>query len=82
MQLTFKQLQTKMNSEMVQEQTLTWNDAVSEPNRHLVSTARTRIDLRIIPWVGLRIAYVSGPQRARIWIGSGSPESGFGSHRI
>ena len=46
---------------------------VSELNRRLVFTARTSTDLRIIPWISLRIAYVSGPQRARIRIGSGSP---------
>ena len=73
MRLTYNQLQTKINSEMVQEKTLTWNDAVSEPNRHLVFTVRTSTDVRIIPWIGLRIACVSGAQRARIWIGSGSP---------
>jgi len=80
MRLTYKQLQTKINSEMVQEQTLTWNDAISEPNRRLVFTARTGTDLQIILWIDLRIACVSGPQRARIRIGSGSSATGFGSH--
>ena len=67
--------------EIRKKQTLTWNDAVSESNRRLVFTARTRTDLRIIPWGGLQIACVSGPQRARTRIGSGSPVAGFRSHR-
>jgi len=48
-------------------------DVVSEPNRCLIFIARTDTDLRIIPWIGLRIVYVSGPQWVRIRIGSGSP---------
>jgi len=35
-----------------------------EPNHRLVFTARTGTNLRIIPLVGIRIASVSGPQRA------------------
>jgi len=58
-----------------QEQTFTWNDAVSEPNRRLVFTARTGTDLRIILWIGLLIAYVSGPQRA--WVQISGNGSGF-----
>ena len=68
--VTCKYMPTTVNT---QEQTLTWNDAVSEPNHYLVFTARIGTDLRIIPWTSLRIAIISGPQRARIRIGSGSP---------
>jgi len=59
---------------MSTQRTLTCNDAVSEPNRHLIFIARTGTDLRIIPWIGPRIPCVSGSQRARIRIGSGSRE--------
>ena len=37
-----------------------------EPNRRLVFTARTGTNLRIIQWIGLRIACASCPQRVRI----------------
>ena len=67
--VTCKCMPTTVNT---QEQTLIWNDVVSEPNLRMVFTEWTGTDLRIIPWFGLRIAYVSGPQRARIRIGSGS----------
>jgi len=67
---------------MTWEQTLTWNDTVLEPDRRLVFTARTGTDLWIIPWGGLQITYISGPQRARIRIGFGSPVAGFGSHQM
>ena len=56
-----------------------WRDV--KPNRRLIFTARIGTDLQIISWIGLQIAYVLGPQRARIWIVSESPEAGFGSHR-
>ena len=71
--LICKCIPTSVNKKNAQERTLTWNDAVSEPNHHLVFTTRTGTDLQIISWIGLRISYVSGPQRARIRIGSGSP---------
>ena len=34
-----------------------------KPNRLLIFTTKTGTDLRIIPWGGLQIAYVSGPQQ-------------------
>jgi len=45
------------------------NDAISEPNRRLVFTARTGTDLQIILWIHLRITIVSGPDLLqRLWI--------------
>ena len=41
---------------------------VLKPNLHLFFTAWTGTDLQVIPWVNLRIAYVSGPQRAQVRI--------------
>jgi len=62
---TCKCLPTTINTE---KQTLTGNDAVSKLNRHLVFTARTGTDLRIILWAGLRIACASGPEWIQIWV--------------
>ena len=39
---------------------------ILETNRRLVFTSQAGNNLRIIPWIGLQIAYVSGPQRAQL----------------
>ena len=71
--VTCKCIPTTVNKELHKnehshEMTRFWNR-----NHCLVFTAWTGTDLRIIPWIGLRIACVSDPQRARIRIESGSP---------
>ena len=80
-QVTYEILTTR-NRKMIQEQTLTWNDAVLEPNRLLIFTAQTNMDFRIIPWVGLLIVGASAPQRVRIQIScNGSRSYQTGSYR-
>jgi len=48
---------------------------ILEPNRHLVFTTRTGTDLRIIPWISLRITMVSGPEWIQIQISCNGSES-------
>jgi len=55
--------------------------AIPGPNRHLVCTAWTGPDLRIVSCVDLRIAWHIGTLSTRIRIRSGSSVTGFGSRK-